>query len=57
MNRFKIKNYEHAYKLVFESIERFYNTVRIHSQCGHLTPNEHEKIYEQKLIKMERVVG
>lgn len=31
INRFKIIDYNHAYKLVFEYIEAFYNTVRIHS--------------------------
>ena len=44
LNRFKIKNYEHAYKLVFEYIETFYNTVRIHSHCGYLSPNEYENV-------------
>ena len=57
LNRFKIKNYEHAYKLVFEYIETFYNTVRIHSHCGYLSPNEYENEYEQKLNKMERLAG
>ena len=57
LNRFKIKNYDHAYKLVFEYIETFYNTVRIHSHCGYLSPNEYENEYEQKLNKMERLVG
>ena len=57
LNRFKIKNYEHAYKLVFESIETFYNTVRIHSHCGYLSPNEYENVYEQKLNKMEKLAG
>ncbi len=31
LNRFKIFDYNHAYKLIFEYIETFYNTVRIHS--------------------------
>lgn len=57
LNRFKIKNYDHAYKLVFEYIETFYNTVRIHSHCGYLSPNEYENEYEQKLNKMERLAG
>lgn len=57
LNRFKIKNYDHAYKLVFEYIETFYNTVRIHSHCGYLSPNEYENVYEQKLNKMERLAG
>ncbi|MFR2875122.1 MAG: IS3 family transposase [Mediterraneibacter faecis] len=36
-------NYTHAYKLIFEYIETFYNTVRIHSHCGYLSPNEYEE--------------
>ena len=28
LNRFNIKNYRHAYNLIFEYIETFYNTVR-----------------------------
>ncbi|MFR5081221.1 MAG: IS3 family transposase [Anaerobutyricum hallii] len=38
-------NYRHAYKLVFEYIETFYNTVRIHSHCGYLSPNQYEAEY------------
>lgn len=48
LNRFKILDYDHAYKLVFEYIETFYNTVRIHSHCGYLSPNEYEKEYRKK---------
>ena len=57
LNRFKIKNYDHAYKLVFEYIETFYNTVRIHSHCGYLSPNEYENVYKQELDKIERLAG
>ena len=39
------KHYTHAYKLIFEYIETFYNTVRIHSHCGYLSPNEYEEQY------------
>ena len=45
LNRFKIQDYHHAYRLVFEYIETFYNTVRIHSHCGYMSPNEFEKSY------------
>ena len=45
INRFKIFNYRHAYKLVFEYIETFYNTVRTHSHCGYLSPDQYEKEY------------
>ena len=43
LNRYKIWNYEHAYRLVFEYIETFYNTKRIHSHCGYLSPNQFEE--------------
>ena len=52
INRFKIFNYQHAYKLVFEYIETFYNTVRIHSHCGYLSPEQYEREYQQKLCCM-----
>ena len=47
INRFRIKNYRHAYILVFEYIETFYNTIRIHSHCNYMSPNEFEKTYEK----------
>ena len=48
INRFKIFNYTHAYKLIFEYIETFYNTIRIHSYCGYLSPTEYEEQYLEK---------
>ena len=30
-------------------IETFYNTVRIHSHCGYLSPNEYEEQYLKNL--------
>ena len=53
INRFKIIDYNHAYKLIFEYIEAFYNTVRIHSHCDYVSPNEYEKKYWIKLRHME----
>lgn len=47
INRFKIKNYRQAYILVFEYIETFYNTTRIHSHCNYMSPNEFERAYEK----------
>ena len=44
---FHIINYKHAYRLVFEYIETFYNTVRIHSHCDYMSPNNFEKLYER----------
>ena len=45
INRFSIVNYNQAYRLVFEYIETFYNTVRIHSHNDYMSPNEFEKLY------------
>lgn len=50
ISRFRIIDYNHAYRLVFEYIEAFYNTVRIHSHCGYRSPSEYEKQY---LARME----
>ena len=47
LNRFNIKNYRHAYNLIFEYVETFYNTVRIHSHCDYMSPDEFEKLYER----------
>ena len=49
INRFKICNYTHAYQWIFEYIEAFYNTVRIHSHCGYWSPNQYEKQYLQDI--------
>lgn len=55
--RFKIFNYQHAYKLVFEYIETFYNTVRIHSHCGYLSPDQYEMNYLNDLEKTVQKVA
>ena len=47
LNRFNIRNYNHAYRIIFEYIETFYNTVRIHSHCDYMSPDEFEKLYER----------
>ena len=47
LNRFKICDYQQAYRLVFEYIEAFYNTKRIHSHCDYMSPDDFEKLYEQ----------
>ena len=47
LNRFHIINYKHAYRLVFEYIETFYNTIRIHSHCDYMSPNDFEKLFER----------
>lgn len=47
LNRFRICDYDQAYRLVFEYLETFYNTKRIHSHCNYMSPNDFEKLYEQ----------
>ena len=47
LERFKIIDYRHAYKLVFEYIETFYNTVRIHSHCNYMSPDQFEKLSQR----------
>ena len=49
INRFRIIDYSQAYRLVFEYIEAFYNTVRIHSHCGYCSPGEYEKQYLDRM--------
>ena len=47
LNRFKISNYKHVYRLVFEYLETFYNTKRIHSHCDYMSPDDFERLYQQ----------
>lgn len=46
LNRFHIRNYQQAHRLVFEYLEAFYNTRRIHNHCDYLSPNDYEKLYQ-----------
>lgn len=57
INRFKILDYNHAYRLVFSYIDAFYNTVRIHSHCGYLSPNQYETIYINELESLYKKVS
>jgi putative transposase len=43
LNRFQILDFKQAYRLVFEYLEAFYNTKRIHSHCECMLPNDCEK--------------
>lgn len=45
LNRFFIRDYEHARALIFEYIETFYNTRRIHSHCDFVSPTDYEKLF------------
>lgn len=54
LNRFRIADYDEACYLVWEYIETYYNTVRIHGHCDYMSPNQYEKLYDvnsKKLIK------
>lgn len=47
LNRFVIRDLEHAHRLVFEYIDAFYNTTRIHGSCGYLSPDDYERRFVQ----------
>jgi putative transposase len=57
LNWYKIRDYNHAKKLVFEYIETFYNTVRIHSHCNYESPNQFETEYVDKQVKQLKIAG
>jgi len=57
INRFRIVDYKHAYRLVFEYIEAFYNTVRIHSHCKYLSPDQYEASFAKGLDELYRKVS
>ena len=44
---FKIRDYKHAYRLVFEYLEAFYNTKQIHSHCDYMSSNDYEELYHK----------
>lgn len=48
LNRYKMWDYEQVYQLVFEYIETFYNTKRIHSHCEYKSPNSYEREYRKR---------
>ena len=47
LNRFRIETHAQAHTLVFEYIEAFYNTVRIHSHCDYMSPDQFERLYQK----------
>ncbi|MFR8900430.1 helix-turn-helix domain-containing protein [Hominenteromicrobium sp.] len=57
LNRFKICDYKQAYRLIFEYLEAFYNTKRIHSHCDFMSPDEFERVYKRAHIKAELLAG
>ncbi|WP_242622765.1 IS3 family transposase [Lachnoclostridium sp. Marseille-P6806] len=58
LNRFKIENFDQAYRYVFEYINTFYNTLRIHSHCIYQSPDEYEAAYSKRLSELkQRLAG
>ncbi len=57
LNRFRIRDLDQARALVFEYIETFYNTVRIHSHCDYMSPDEYEKLYEKEKAMLSKEVA
>ena len=43
-----IQDIKQAHRLVFEYIDTFYNTKRIHSFCRYLSPSVYENMYYQQ---------
>ena len=55
LNRFNILDINHAHRLVFEYINMFYNTRRIHSYCSYRSPLEYERqYYLQHPVRLRR---
>lgn len=54
LNRFDIRDINHAHTLVFEYIDAFYNTRRIHSFCGYRSPMMYENKYYSQLSKVKK---
>ena len=57
LNRFKIRDYKQAYRSIFEYLEAFYNTKRIHRHCDFMSPDEFERVYKRAHIKAELLAG
>lgn len=51
---YNISSYNEARRLVFSYIDGFYNTVRIHSHCGYISPLEFEQTYFDKVQKVNK---
>ncbi len=46
-----------GHRLIFEYLEAFYNTKRIHSHCDYMSPDEFERIYERTHTEAELLVS
>lgn len=57
IHRFKIRDFKQAYQLIFEYIEAFYNTKRIHSHCDYMSPDDFEKLYKKSQQSELLLVG
>ena len=57
LNRFKIRDYKQAYRSIFEYLEAFYNTKRIHCHCDFMSPDEFEQVYKRAHTKAELLAG
>ena len=57
LNWFKIRDMDHAHQLVFEYIEAFYNSTRIHGHCDYQSPNDYEDNYRKSIEANARLAG
>ena len=44
--QYVLTDYQQAHQLVFEYLEAFYSTVRIHSHCDYFSPDDFENSYD-----------
>lgn len=47
MNRFKIRDYGHAYLSGFEYLGVFYNMKRIHNHCDYMSSSDYKELYRK----------
>lgn len=57
LDRFKIRDMDHAHRLIFEYIDMFYNTRRIHGYCGYISPFAYEANYYRTLLLAQQAVA
>jgi putative transposase len=55
LNRYVVKNLKHGHELIFQYIEAFYNTIRIHGYCGMVSPFDFEANFASKRIASKQV--
>jgi transposase InsO family protein len=53
----KFNSLEELRSSLFEYIDGYYNTIRLHSSLGYKAPSEFEKMYYQKIKQNDKAIG